>query len=280
MRRLVLVLFLATALVAGCAGDGGSPEAAVAEAATKTADTGSYRASFEIAMSGLPGTKKPVEMTGEGAFDSNGKRGRMTFDMSQIAQAAGGADIGEAELVVDGPVLYMRFPFLRQVQPDLKPWIRIDLRRVGPAQGLDLAGLQQLNQSDPSQALAYLRAASDGVEEVGEEEVRGVETTHYRMTVDLREVAKQTPEQKENIERAIELMGVEKIPTEAWVDAEGLVRRMKLEYPRIQLAPGSAKKGDMTMSMELFDFGVEVDADPPPKNQVTDIGELLGAGTA
>jgi hypothetical protein len=48
---------------------------------------------------------------------------------------------------------------------------------------------------------------------------------------------------------------------------------MKLTYEGMRFAPG--QQGDMTMTMELYDFGVEVDVEPPPESEVTDIQELL-----
>ena len=51
-----------------------------------------------------------------------------------------------------------------------------------------------------------------------------------------------------------------------WVDDKGRVR--KLHYD----VPGDA--GSVTM--ELYDFGVAVDATPPPADQVADLGALLG----
>jgi hypothetical protein len=116
------------------------------------------------------------------------------------------------------------------------------------------------------------------VEKLGEEEVRGAKTTHYRATVSLREVANQVPEQKRNIERVIEVSGIEKVPTEVWIDGGGRVRRMKLDYEEMQFAPG--QKGDMEMTMELFDFGVEVDVEAPSANQVMDLTELVNEAGA
>jgi hypothetical protein len=66
------------------------------------------------------------------------------------------------------------------------------------------------------------------------------------------------------------------VPTEVWIDEEGLARRMELTYKGMRFAPG--EEGDMTMTMELFDFGVEVDIQPPPANNVTDLQDLLGQG--
>ena len=44
------------------------------------------------------------------------------------------------------------------------------------------------SQADPSQALEYLQGATD-VQAVGDEDVRGVPTTHYKAVVDLASLA-------------------------------------------------------------------------------------------
>ena len=285
MVRLAVILAAAFAAVglSACGGDGGesatsAPLAAVVQAADKTSAVGSSRASFEITMTGL--TPEALTMTGEGVFDSSRRQGRMTMDMSEFA-AGSGQDLGEAEFVYDEFVMYMKFPLLQQVQPGLKPWVKFDLRDLGKQQGLDIGQLSQLNQNDPSQALQYLRAASGNVQEVGREEVRGVETTHYGMRVDLRKVVSQAPaEQREQlratIDQLIEQSGVETVPTEVWIDDDGLARRMRLTYNNMRFAAGQV--GDMVMTMDLYDFGVEVDVKRPPKNQVTDIQKLIDQG--
>jgi hypothetical protein len=284
-RLLVLCVAASLAFAAGCGrgeeapapDERGSPAAAVAAAATKTSDAGSYRADFSLAMDGvIPGSPgRRVTMNGEGAFDTRAQSGRMTFDMSEFAKAVGAQDFGDMRIVMERFVMYMNLPLLQQLQPGMKPWIRFDLRRLAAQQGFDLAGLQQVNQSDPRQALLYLRAASGRVDEVGEEDVRGVSTTHYRMTVDLEKVAKLNPEQRRNVERVVEQSGVRKVPTEVWVDDEGLVRRMALAYEDMQFAGG--QRGDMAMRMELYDFGVDVDVSPPPPGQVIDLEDLMRA---
>jgi hypothetical protein len=282
-RRLAVfpALFVAIVLSA-CGGDGGgtadSPRAAVVQAADRTSDAGSSRASFEITMTGI--TPEPVTMTGEGIFDSAQRTGRLTMDMSDLG-AGSGQNLGQAEMIFEEFVIYMKFPFLNELQEGLKPWLRFDIRELGKEKGFDLGQLSQLNRNDPSQALQYLRAASEDVEEVGEEEVRGVQTTHYRMNVDLRKVVEQAPEDhraalRASIDELIQQSGIQNVPTEVWIDEDGLARRMTLTYEGMQFAPG--QKGDMKMTMELYDFGVEVDVEPPPANQVTDIQELIQQG--
>jgi hypothetical protein len=277
--------FLAAALtllgVSACGGGTSAPatpQAAVVQAADRTSDAGSSRASFEITMTGL--APEPLTMTGEGIFDSQARKGRLTMDLSALG-AGSGQDLGEAEMIFDDFVVYMKFPFLSEQQGGLKEWLRFDIRELGKEQGFDLGQLSQLNQNDPSQELQYLRAASEDVEELGKEEVRGVETTHYRMTIDLRKVVDQAPEEQREqlraqIDQIVEQSGIQMVPTEVWIDDEGLARRMQLTYEGMRLAPG--QEGDMTMTMELFDFGVEVDVQPPPANNVTDLQDLLQQG--
>ena len=287
MSRLavLLVAVLAALGLPACGSDSDESESAtptplatVVQAADKTSAAGSSRASFDITMTGL--TPEALSMTGEGVFDSSRRQGRMTMDMSELG-AASGQDLGEAEIVYDDFVVYMKFPFLRQVQPSLEPWVKFDIRKLGKQQGFDVSQFSQFNQNDPSQALQYLRAASGNVQEIGREEVRGVETTHYGMRVDLRKVVSQAPEdQREQlratIDQLIEQSGVETVPTEVWIDDDGLARRMRLTYNNMRFAPGQV--GDMVMSMDLYDFGVEVDVEPPPKDQVTDIQKLMEQG--
>jgi hypothetical protein len=86
-------------------------------------------------------------------------------------------------------------------------------------------------------------------------------------------VASQFPELKESIESIIELSKVESVLTDVWIDDDELVRRMRLAYQDMQFAPG--QQGDMTMTMELYDFGVEVEVEPPPANEVIDLQELI-----
>ena len=60
-------------------------------------------------------------------------------------------------------VFYMKFPLLAAFIPNAKEWIEFDLESRDA--GIDLSQLEQLGQSDPSQALDYLRATGS-VEEV------------------------------------------------------------------------------------------------------------------
>jgi hypothetical protein len=274
-RTLALFALALAALPLACGGgESLSPQAAVAQAATKYEEAGSSRVSMSATIKDVPGG--PFTFTGEGEFDR--ERGHMTMDMSELGAATGGAFAGELEMILEDLVMYMKFPeAITQQLPGGKSWVRIDLREAGKELGIDLEELMQVQQSDPTQALQYLRGASDDFEEVGEEDVRGVATTHYRGTIDLRKAAEQLPEEaRESFERAIDLIGVANLPFEVWIDEDGMARRMKYEQP---LAGADGEEGTMALTMELFDFGVDVDVEPPPSDEVIDIQELIGAGS-
>jgi hypothetical protein len=269
----LLVAVLVSCLLVGC----GSDETArpsltpenIAAAAMKTADFESYRTSFSSKME-VGG--QSIETTGDGAFAAKGKKGRMAFKVSAQGVSA------DVDAVFAWPVFYMRFPpeFGAKL-PVGKDWVSMNMQKLGESQGIDFRHLMQTNQSDPGQALVYLRRLAD-LETVGEEEVRGVDTTHFHGVADLRAVADQFPETRALIERIIEQTKVTRIPADVWVSSDGLVRRLRYQYDNMQLTPGVS--GDMTIEMELYDFGVHVNVETPPAHQVVDLQDLLTEGTS
>jgi hypothetical protein len=276
VRRASFLLALAFGLAAcsGSEGGGGSvatqerPEsaqAAVAAAGEATEAAKRGRASFTAELKGgvADGT-----FTGKGAFSERGSR--MTMDLSGLGPG-GAFGSGELEVVFDRLVVYLRFPpEVVQGLPGARAWLKVDLAKLGAQQGIDFEQLLQFNQSDPTEALAYLRAAGSDFRELGSEEVRSVRTTRYRGTIDLRKVAAQAPAQaRESYERVIELSGQTALPMEVWIDDDGLARRIRFEQ---QLPNGAALK----MTVELYDFGADVDVEVPPADQVTDLTELIG----
>jgi hypothetical protein len=241
----------------------------IAAAAARTADFQSYRASVSntVEVSG-----QSIETTGDGEFTAKGKKGRMSFEIS-----AQGSKL-DMDAVFAWPVFYMRFSaeFGAKLPPG-KDWVSMNMQKLGKSQGIDFQQLMQANQSDPAQALAYLRRLAD-LETVGEEDIRGVETTHFHGVADLRRVAEEFPETKASVERIIEQTNVTRIPADVWVSADGLVRRFRYRWENMQITP--AAHGDMTMEMELYDFGVQVKVQKPPAEKVVDLEKLLSQGTS
>jgi hypothetical protein len=145
----------------------------------------------------------------------------------------------------------------------------------------ELAEVSQAAGSNPSSAtntLQYLRGVSeDGIEEIGEEDVRGTETTHYRAEIDVDKVVEQlrdadiSDDARELAEKGLEQFEGGTIPTDVWIDDDGRARRQDVEM-RLRV---EGETLDVRTRVEMFDFGVEVDVEAPPADEVVDISELL-----
>jgi hypothetical protein len=280
MRRLLFLSLLALApLACGGGDDGGtavgkatesSSKATIVQAAARTAESSSARFTFTASLTGgaLDGS-----WSGEGAFADG--QGRMTLDLGGLGTGAGAFVGGKAELVLDALVVYIRMPpSLAQALPAEKAWLKLDLAKLGDAQGVDVAQLMQFNQSNPNGVLRYLRGATESFEALGQEEVRGVATTNYRGTIDLHKVAAEaSPEVRTTYERVIEVSGTSEVPMEVWIDEDGLARR--LEYAQ----PLGSGQGKLALTMDLYDFGVDVDVKIPPETETLDIMELIGGSS-
>ncbi|MGH2737079.1 MAG: hypothetical protein ACRDKZ_15985 [Actinomycetota bacterium] len=264
MRR-TLILVLVGALLLGACGQPGddsqSPREVIAAAAGAMQDAGSARmAGSQQVESG----QFAIDTASEGLIDFESGDAQVTMTMS-------GLPTGEEkiELRLIDFISYMQLPqFLRSDRFQGKDWIKIDLQKAGQQMGFDFAAMMQASRQAET-ALQMLKGATD-VEEVGTEELRGVETTHYRYTLDLDRVIQEVPEDlKKSIQAVIDL-GTGDIPGEIWVDEDGLTRKMSYEMSQ------SMQGQEMTqqMTLEYYDFGVDVEVEPPPASDVVDVTKM------
>ena len=288
---------LSLALVAGCGGSVGNTAVAgepisfqeLAKSASSSSDATSGRFAFDMTMS-FPGADEPFAFSGEGAFDAKSKRASFSLDMSSLASLLGGLFAGMAgpnttgapdfddpsawkiEAVQDGAVTYIRFPALHAQLPDGKSWIRSD-SRTAAGQGFDISQFDQFTSNDPRELLDFLRGVSGEIATVGSEELRGVQTTHYRATIDPAEYAKLVPSDKQQelqslVEQIAGQSGLGQIPVDVWLDESGLVRKLTMAFSVTQ--PGTSDSSDISMTFELYDYGEKVAIDLPPESAVVD----------
>jgi hypothetical protein len=276
-----------TVVLAGCGG-GASPDlSGVAQAAQKTEGAGTAQFELTVDATGLPQgglgqTGSELKVTARGAVDYDRRQTRMTIDLGYLGRLLGAQDGSpqnlqldpELDVVLDGKVFYMRVPLLAGVVSADKPWLKLDLEQLAKQKGADPSQLDQLSHVDPTQALAYLQGAGD-FKAVGQEAVRGVETTHYTGTIDLRKAVDNAPdEQREQLEQLLKDSDLTEFPAEAWIDADGYLRKLTLNFSELPGAPGAS----FSIAMELFGFGEDVDIDVPPDDEATDLADLSMKG--
>ena len=271
---LLVTLVLAAGAGAACGQEELSAQEIVAGAADATAEAGTSKLALRITTKV---GEQNVDISSEGVIDYDEQHGRLTMDLAALGLP--GAN-GQMELLLLGKVIFMKLP-AGALPPQLsaKPWVRLDLEALANREGFNLGSLDQLRNSDPTKTLEYLRGASEDVTEVGDEKVRGADTTHYKATVDLRKAAEAQPEAKEAIEQAIEQLGTSIVPMDVWIDDEGRLRRMRYEMDLSkspQAQQSGQQLGNLKLDMELYDFGTKVDVAEPPADQVTEFETLLG----
>jgi hypothetical protein len=282
MRRLLPVVVLVL-LLAGC---GGSPAeqaaldaSGLAASADATAKAGGARFDLSVRQE-VPGAAQPVAITASGVIDAAGRRALMAMDFSSLADQFGSADLGDGrvEAIVDGLVVYVKASFLPEgLLPRGKEWLRLDAAALAKRAGVSASDLAAIGQTDPLELLDYLRGASGSVDRVGEEQLDGVTTTHYRAKVDLRRSLAKLPKSlrqaaKPGIDQLVQLAGPT-LPVDVWVGDDGLVRRIASTLT--MRPPGAGQDLTTSYRLDLSDYGIEPDIQPPAKAKTVDLLSLL-----
>jgi hypothetical protein len=252
-----LVGLLASALAGGVAvsgcGAGGLDTSDVAQAAQTTQSAGTARVAFTAGVAG-------TTLRGTGFVDMKRRLAQLSMSTPQ----------GTMREVYDGKMMYEQFPpAMRKGVLARKPWTRLDITAVAKAEGIDLGALQSV--SDPSNALGQLRSLAQ-VKRVGTATVRGVKTTEFTAVVDLRKVAARAPASQRaaaqrSVDTMIRILGRSTMPVKIWVDDAKRVRREQLSFTIVGQT--------ISMSMDLFDFGVRHRITTPPADQVSDLTKLV-----
>lgn len=250
MRR-VAVLGALVLVAAGCGGGDNNAVPAtgkdIAKAAAKTAKAGSMEADVHVSGQG-------VQATGGGVFDTDRNRS------GQLSLSLSGPQNADVDTVVTGNVLYMRSSALANQLSGDKQWLKVDLAKLAEQPGVNLAGLLDAAPT-PIHALAYLAGAKD-VSAVRHEQVEGLDTTRYRVVVDVPRAAKKAGGSERTLLDSLLAGGAaKKLPLDVWVDPSGYIR--KVSYVESQKGP--------RVTMALHDFGRHVTITAPPPDSVVDM---------
>jgi LppX/LprAFG-like lipoprotein len=236
------------ALVLGACGGSSTSVDPVAKAATKTTDDGSAHVKF-TATSIANGLR--VAITGSGDYASSPQRAQVNVAFRSPLSN------GTIRELMQGSTIYMVSPLFKSSIPAGKAWVKIDLTKAGRGSGFDFTSF---SAATPRQALELLQHARKPTK-VGTETIDGVETTHYRATID----ADKVPEDK--------LLGGAQVtyqPVDVWVDGSNHVRRLRLAY-----SAGAAGASDMTMTFSQY--GKPLTIALPDKSVIWDATSVASA---
>lgn len=240
------------------------------EAAEATSAVDTQKIYMNMTMTGVPEVGD-ITIEANGEVDNTSGLSHMTMDMSSVFGAMGDeaglpADAGMMEVIVDGDTTYMKSSLFSMLGDDSKPWMKVPTE--------DQGSVTSGAPSDPSKFLEFLENTGSEIEEVGTEEVRGVETTHIRTVLDTEALLADAPEEdKAEMQAQLDELGgaFDEIPVEAWVGEDGMVRRITMTFDFA--ATGDAELGNtaMDITVEMYDFGEPVDISVPDPSEVSDL---------
>lgn len=215
----------------------------------------------------------PDALTAEGAIDFEAGTSRMEMEV------AGG--VYTLDAVFDGEHVYVRMPPMTGGEAR---WFR------GSPGQMAGAGTSAGMTDDPTGFVRALRDVESEVESLGSDTVRGVPVEGFEFELDGAALWR-GPEGE-----APASISELRVPGEVWLDGENRVRRVTLRIEMEAFAAalrealaadslglGAAEvpdledvEGTATVTMELFDFGAEVEITPPDSAEVVDFDEMRG----
>ncbi|MEU9554110.1 hypothetical protein [Streptomyces fumanus] len=271
MTAIAAAGVLAGTVLTACGGDGGDAgtkdgkgqgqqrtqgAAAVRSAYDRTAEAETARMTLKVTTAA---EGRSVTAQGKGAID-------LAEGDSVMTVSAEGQRIEQR--VVD-QALYQKLPGgSGGQQTGGKPWVKIDLKKAAAHSGAGDQGI-----GDPAQSVAYAKGISEkDVTRTGEEKVGGVDTTRYRVNVDVADLP-QGDTLREQVGPTL--------PMDVWLDEQGRIRRQQIDMTvKASGSGGSASPQQVKVRTvtEFSGFGTEVEAEPPAAGQVTDVTDKVLKG--
>jgi hypothetical protein len=257
MRRLLLLATLALALSAcGGGGDSGSGNPLV-DAADATAEQGSE---LTTTASTVVTPEQTLLLAGDGGYNHETVEGWQHYTI----EVAGAKPV--LDEIAIGNTLWLKSELFASILPSGKEWVKLDMSKVTKDLGFNAKGLLGTTTAD---VLRELGRTTTPVKTIGEEEIDGVETTHYRGTID--------PKKIPAADRLAKLTSPAFKPIDAWVDDDGLLRQVKLDYTT-KVTTNGTERAHVTLTMKLHDFGATVDVEAPAAATVVDATAPAGVG--
>ena len=238
----------------------------VVQAAEATAEEGTVAFEITIETQGTQGDDGVQPLTAQGHEDFEARQREVTFE----------APGGELRALIDDTDVYVEVPGTED-----ETWARVELDAL-VAGGAGFGGPGGLPFRSATDNLQILEGAITGAAEGDEEDVRGETATRYDLTVDLEQAAEQAAESNETWEALAEQSGITELDMQVWVDDSDLIRRiaysLDLSQAEVDAATEGADvevepQGTVTVAVDYFDYGTEVEIELPEDEQIVDVDE-------
>ena len=261
-------------------------------AMAQTQEVPSARMIGDITITGLEELDGEIRLSFEGAFDNRTGDSSFTIDLSSMAdvmraqmeaESTGGEEdefgAAFAELFLGmftkfevrqiGDTVYMNNAFLASFAGEGTEWVASPVEPSDDPAGDFLQGAP----TDPSELLDPFQKGNGEVVEVGQELVRGVETTHYQITYDKQALLDSAPAgERAQMQEELEQFGDE-VVVDVWMDDKYLYKILfEIDGTGIDAPEGEGFER-MTMVYEIYDYGADIVIEPPPADQVSFIDE-------
>ncbi len=226
---------------------------------TITRGTARIRFSDQASFVSASGRKQIVSVSGTGTVDFADSASQTVHDV------AGG---GRSEILIIGSDLYQR-KVLPADAPNPTRWTRVVPGSGGNHSATPGPGTTTQPGTGDAVALriGFLSGASTPVATIGQEAIDGVTTTHYTLSVNLDTAAARGNISATTVEYYKGTLGTAIQPTEAWIDAEGLVRQLRVTVASSGSDNG-AERTEIVRTVTYSDFGVPARITAPPANQI------------
>ena len=181
------------------------------------------------------------EMAGEARFTDGG-----------VEMKATGTGAQAMEMILVDKAMYMKSPAFGTGDK----WLKIDLSDPNSLFGM-------IGKATDPEVMFKAMESPKKLELVGSEDVDGVETNHYRITMDPTQYLKAM-----EFPAAMADMLPKQLVTDMWVDADNLPRKFS-QTVEVKAAGGGAPTTSNTEGT-YADFGTDVEIQAPPASQVTE----------
>ena len=192
------------------------------------------------------------ETTSGSAGQTQTMAGQARFSDAGVEMKAASTGAQAMEMILVGQAMYMKSPDLGTGDK----WLKIDLSDPDSIFGM-------IGKATDPEVMFKAMEAPKKLELVGSEDVDGVETNHYRITLDPAQYLDAM-----DFPAAMADMLPKEMVTEMWVDADNLPRKFAqtMEVPAV----GGGQATSSTTEGTYSDFGADVEIEEPPASEVTE----------